>query len=287
GEVLGCFAMYYKEPRVPTGEEAKLTDVATHIAGLAIEHQRSEEQLRKTQTELAHVSRVTTMGELAASIAHEVNQPLGAIVGNADICRAWLSEAQPDLTQLGEALDDIASDGRRASDVISRIRGLVKKNLPEKTTFNINEVAREVQALIEHEAQRKGVSIRAELGAELPLVSGDRVQLQQVLINLLMNGIDAMAGVDHADRDLKLTTRHKQPDQILVAVEDRGVGIDPANLEQIFKAFHTTKSGGMGMGLAISRSIIHDHGGRLWAEPNRRGGVCFNFTLPISREEDL
>ncbi len=286
-EVIAVIEFFMREPQ---DEDERLVRVVIAVAAqldLAIEHKRSEEQLRKTQTELAHVSRVTTMGELAASIAHEVNQPLGAIVGNADICRTWLSEAQPDLDQLREALDDIASDGRRASDVISRIRGLVKKNLPEKTTFNINEVAREVQALIEHEAQRKGVSVRADLGAELPLVRGDRVQLQQVLINLLMNGIDAMAGVDHADSDLKLITRHKQPDQILVAVEDRGVGINPADLEKIFKAFHTTKSGGMGMGLAISRSIIQDHGGQLWAEPNRRGGAVFKFTLPISREEDV
>jgi C4-dicarboxylate-specific signal transduction histidine kinase len=286
-EVIAVIEFFMREPQE---EDERLVKVVIAVAAqldLAIERKRAEEQLRKTQTELAHVSRVTTMGELAASIAHEVNQPLGAIVGNADICRSWLSDAQPDLDQLREALDDIASDGRRASDVISRIRGLVKKNLPEKTTFNINEIAREVQALVDHEAQRKGVSVRADFAAELPPVRGDRVQLQQVLINLLMNGIDAMAGVDHTDRDLKLITSHKQPDQILVAVEDRGVGINPADLEQIFKAFHTTKSGGMGMGLAISRSIIQDHGGRLWAEPNRRGGAVFKFTLPISREEDL
>jgi PAS domain S-box-containing protein len=285
-EVIAVIEFFLREPQDEDERLIKLVAAVAAQLDLAIERKRAEEQLRKTQTELAHVSRVTTMGELAASIAHEVNQPLGAIVGNADICRTWLSEAQPDLDQLREALDDIASDGRRASDVISRIRGLVKKNLPEKTTFNINEVAREVQVLIDHEAQRKGVSVRAELADDLPLVHGDRVQLQQVLINLLMNGIDAMAGVDQADRDLKLTTSHKQPDQILVSVEDRGVGINPGDLEQIFKPFHTTKSGGMGMGLAISRSIIQDHSGRLWAEPNRRGGAVFKFTLPVYRGED-
>ena len=284
GKVLGSFAMYYRQPQTPSGSEAKLTEVATHIAGIAIEHQRAGEALRGTQAELAHVSRVTIMGELAASIAHEVNQPLGAIVGNADICLQWLAEGTPDLVTLREALEDISDDGRRASEVIARIRGLVKKNVAQKTTFDINELARETHALVDHEAQRKGVTLQTKLAEVLPPVEGDRVQLQQVLLNLLMNGMDAMATIERQGRLLTVSTTH-DGDRALVAVRDSGVGIEPQNAEQVFKAFHTTKSGGMGMGLAISRSIIEAHGGRLWLESNDGPGVTFMFTLPVTGTE--
>ncbi len=291
GKVLGSFAMYYREPKTPTGTEARLTEVATHIAGIAIEHQRAanelrsrEEQLRIAQAELAHVARVSTMGELAASIAHEVNQPLGAIVGNADICLRWLDGSQPDLVQLREALQDISGDGHRASQVISRIRSLVKKQVPDKSPLDFNDVAREVVELINHEAQRKQVTLRSELEASLPSVAADRVQLQQVLINLVMNGIEAMNQIDGGKRELTIATSLLDGG-VMAAVSDRGVGLDGANAEQLFKPFHTTKANGMGMGLAISRSIIESHGGRLWAEANEHGGATFKFTLPpIDRE---
>ena len=286
GKVIGSFAMYYRQPKTPSGTEARLTEVATHIAGIAIEHQRAEnelrareEQLRVTQAELAHVARVSTMGELAASIAHEVNQPLGAIVGNADICLRWLDQSEPDLAQLREALEDISSDGHRASQVIKRIRSLVKKHVPDKLPLNFNDVAREVVELINHEAQRKQVTVRSELEATLPSVAADRVQLQQVLINLVMNGIEAMNEAEPAKRELMLKTSRSEPG-VLACVSDRGVGIDNATAEQIFKPFHTTKANGMGMGLAISRSIIESHGGKLWAEANEHGGASFKFTLP-------
>ena len=292
GEVLGSFAMYYRQPQTPTGTEARLTEVATHIAGIAIEHQRAanelrarEEQLRITQAELAHVARVSTMGELAASIAHEVNQPLGAIVGNADICVRWLSEPEPNLAELREALEDISSDGHRASQVISRIRSMVKKHVPDKSPLDFNDVAREVVDLIGHEAQRKNVRVQSELQDVLPQVVADRIQLQQVLINLVMNAIEAMHEVDVANRELMLRTAQWKGN-VLAAVSDRGVGIDGSNAEQIFKPFHTTKSAGMGMGLAISRSIIESHGGRLWAEPNEGGGASFKFTLPAMQQEE-
>ncbi|HEU4770280.1 MAG TPA: ATP-binding protein [Pyrinomonadaceae bacterium] len=292
GKVLGSFAMYYRQPQTPTGTEARLTEVATHIAGIAIEHQRAEnelrareEQLRITQAELAHVARVSTMGELAASIAHEVNQPLGAIVGNADICVRWLNEPEPNLAELREAIEDISSDGHRASQVISRIRSMVKKHVPDKSPLDFNDVAREVVELIGHEAQRKNVRVRTELEDVLPQVAADRIQLQQVLINLVMNAIEAMHEVDVANRELMLRTAQWKG-SVLAAVSDRGVGIDGSNAEQIFKPFHTTKSAGMGMGLAISRSIIESHGGRLWAEPIEGGGARFCFTLPAMQQEE-
>jgi len=284
GKVLGSFAMYYRQPQRPSGSEARLTEVATHIAGIAIEHQRAEDELRRTQGQLAHVARVTTMGELTASIAHEVNQPLGAIVGNADICLDWLAGEHPDLWKIAEALEDISRDGHRASEVIRRIRGLAKKQLPQKITLDINEVAREAQELVNHEANMRGVTLLTEFAAELPAVSGDRVQLQQVLLNLLMNGMDAMSTTERQQRRLTIGTTRKGG-QALVAVCDCGVGIEQAQADQVFKAFHSTKSGGMGMGLAISRSIIEAHGGRLWLEANSGPGVTFKFTLPSSTTE--
>ena len=282
--VIAVIEFFLREPQ---DEDERLVKVITSVAeqlGMAIERKHAEDELRRTQGQLAHVSRVTTMGELAASIAHEVNQPLGAIVGNADICLDWLANEQPDLKKVAEALEDISRDGHRASEVIGRIRGLAKKQLPQKVTLDINEVAREAQALVSHEANQRGVVLQAEFGAELPVVSGDRVQLQQVLLNLLMNGMDAMATMERQRRTLTISTTH-DGGNALVAVSDCGAGIEPQEAEQVFKAFHSTKSGGMGMGLAISRSIIEAHGGRLWLEPNEGPGVTFKFTLPVSVSE--
>ena len=284
GKVLGSFAMYYREPQAPTGSEARLTEVATHIAGIAIEHERAQNELQHTRLELAHVARVTTMGELAASIAHEVNQPLGAIVGNADICLSWLQEKEVDLKQVAEALEDIAGDGHRASQIIARIRSLVKKHVPEKSSLNVSDVAREVIGLVGHEAQRNQVTIHSQLGELLPAVEADRVQLQQVLLNLCMNGIEAMHETDANQRQLTVQTAVSNG-SVLAVVSDRGMGIEPANAEQLFKPFHTTKANGMGMGLAISRSIIESFGGKLWAESNAGGGAIFSFSLPARSQE--
>jgi PAS domain S-box-containing protein len=284
GKVLGSFAMYYRQPQAPTGSEARLTEVATHIAGIAIEHERAQNELQHTRSELAHVARVTTMGELAASIAHEVNQPLGAIVGNADICLSWLQEKEVDLKQVAEALEDIAGDGQRASQIISRIRSLVKKHVPEKAPLNLSDIAREVIGLVGHEAQRKQVTIYSQLSDTLPPVEADRVQLQQVLLNLVMNGIEAMNDSEANQRQLTVRTTVSDGN-VLAVVSDRGIGIDPARAEQLFKPFHTTKANGLGMGLAISRSIIESFGGKLWAEANAGGGAIFSFSLPARSQE--
>jgi len=284
GEVMAVIEFFMSEPQA---EDERLVKVITAVAtqlDLVIERKRAEDQLRNTEAELAHVARITTMGELAASIAHEVNQPLGAIVGNADICRQWLDNSEPDLTLLREALDDISSDGRRASQIITRIRSLMKKHAPEKVPLDLSDVAREVLDLVGHEAQRKQVTLVPELGTALPPVAADRVQLQQVLLNLVMNGIEAMNGIVDRKPELKLKTDHFA-DGVMAMVSDCGVGIEPDQAEKIFKPFHTTKSSGMGMGLAISRSIIEGHGGKLWAEPNKQAGATFKFTLPaVARE---
>ena len=257
-------------------------DGRPYLVGMGIdisERKYAEEALRRSQAELAHVSRVTTMGELAASIAHEINQPLGAIVGNADICMHWLKAENPDLDELREALSDIISDGHRATAVISRVRSLARKSPPQKTELDLNEVVIEVLALIGHEAQTKGVAIRSEQNGDAPIVHGDRVQLQQVLINLLMNGMDAMSDVVEGERKLAVFTRRVDGGAV-VAVEDSGIGINSGEADKLFKAFHTTKANGMGMGLAISKSIIEAHGGRLWATANDGPGATFQFTLP-------
>jgi C4-dicarboxylate-specific signal transduction histidine kinase len=218
------------------------------------------------------------MGELAASIAHEVNQPLGAIVGNADICLQWLGDTDPDLAQLREAIEDIASDGRRASEVIARIRSLVKKGTAEKAPLDMSEVAREVLDLVRHEANRRQLALRSELEDGL-IVKGDRVQLQQVLLNLVMKGFEAMTDLKERRPELTVQLWRSKSGEIHTAVRDCGAGIKPEHAEQVFKAFHTTKAAGMGMGLAISRSIVEAHGGR-WASQLRARGM-FTFTLPL------
>jgi C4-dicarboxylate-specific signal transduction histidine kinase len=240
---------------------------------------RAEETLRKSQAELAHVTRVMTMGELAASIAHEINQPLAAIVNNGSACLRWLAADAPNLEEAREAARDIVRDGNRAGEVITRIRTLLRKTETEKTRLDINQTVQEVVLLTQNEAVRKGVALRMELAVNLPPVSGDRVQLQQVILNLVMNGVEATASVTDRPRELLICSRQHASDQVLVAVQDSGVGIDREYLEEIFNAFYTTKAQGMGMGLAIGRSIVEDHGGRLWAVPNDGPGMTFQFTL--------
>jgi signal transduction histidine kinase len=282
GKVLGSFAMYYRRPQTPTGAEARLTDVATHIAALAIEHQRTREALARTQAELAQCAQVTGMRELARSIGQELNQTLGAIVENADRGLESLKENKPEPEQLRAALTNISSDARQTIEIIARIRALAKDSAPQKVTLNLSQLVSDVLSLVAYEAQREHITLQTELADDLPSVLGDRVQLQQVLLNLVMNGMEAMHGIEQRNLELTVKIDHGEQGEVLVAVTDRGTGIKPHELDRVFKAFHTTKSASLGMGLAICRSIIEAHGGRLWAESNIGPGTTFKFTLPAS-----
>ncbi len=243
------------------------------------ERKRADEALREAQVELAHVTRVTTIGGLAAAIAHEINQPLAAVITNGSACLRWLAGTTPNLDEARQAVGRIIRDGNRASDVIAKIRALLRKTGTEKERLDMNDVIREVVALAQSEIRRNGVALRAQLEGDLPPVLGDRVQLQQVVLNLIMNGIEAMSAVGDRARELIISTQSGEIDQVHVTVQDSGIGLDPKNMERIFDAFYTTKAEGMGMGLAISRSIVENHDGRLWAVPNHGPGASFQFTL--------
>jgi PAS domain S-box-containing protein len=264
----------------PLRPDARNVEAALVISRDLTQHMLASEALTQAQAELAHVTRVTTLGELTASIAHEINQPLAAIVADANASLNWLATAPPNLDMVREALTAVVSDGHRAGNVIQRIRQLVTKSDPQRARVDVNDVIRDMLPLVRSEVRDHGVSLRLDLGPAIPPVVGDRIQLQQVLINLVMNGIEAMATVADRPRELVIRSRPHDNDQVLVAVQDAGVGIDPDSVSQLFTAFFTTKEGGMGMGLSISRSIIEAHGGRLWATPNPTRGATFQFALP-------
>jgi PAS domain S-box-containing protein len=248
------------------------------------ERKRAEDALSQAQMELAHVTRVTTLGELTASIAHEVNQPLTAIVTNGEVCLRWLGSAESRVEEIREALHEIVRDGNRASEVLARIRALVKRTAPVKARLHINDVIQEVLTLVQGELRRQAVAVVLALAADLPPVLADRIQLQQVLLNLVVNAIEAMRTDATPAAVLHIRTELCPPEAVLVAVQDAGVGLDPQALERLFETFYTTKPDGLGMGLPISRSIIAAHGGHLWATAQAGGGATFQFTLPIERE---
>jgi C4-dicarboxylate-specific signal transduction histidine kinase len=243
------------------------------------DRRRAEDDLREVQAELAHVARVTTMGEMAASIAHEVNQPLSGVVINGNACLRWMAGDPPNMGEARDAVQRIIRDGKRASDVIARIRTLSKKNSVEKEPLDLNETITEVVAFAQAEVRRTRVTLRTDLASNLPRVIGDRVQLQQVVLNLVLNGLEAMGTVADRPVELVIATKREDAQRVCVAVRDVGVGLDPESISRLFDAFYTTKHGGMGMGLSISRSIIENHGGRLWAVPNEGPGATFLFTV--------
>jgi PAS domain S-box-containing protein len=269
-----------------TGRPVNVGNVCSDIT----DRKRAEEKLRASeqrlldaQMELARVTRVTTLGELTASIAHEVNQPLAAIVANAEACLRWLGRGTPDLEAARRSVEWVIDDGNRASEVIRRIRALANKADIEKIPLDINDVIRDVIALVQRELISHDVSLRMQLASALPMILGDPVQLQQVIINLVMNGIEAMRSVTDRPRELLILSRRDET-QVLVSVTDCGVGISAENADRLFNPFFTTKSGGMGIGLSICRSIMEAHSGRLWAMANVPQGAMFQFTLPVNAD---
>jgi PAS domain S-box-containing protein len=246
------------------------------------ERKQAEEALHKAQAELAHVTRVTTLGEMTASIAHEINQPLAAVVNNASACLRWLAASNLEEARQSAAL--VIADGHRAGEIINRIRALINKAPPQKDWLDINETIIEVIALARSEAQKNRVSLQSQLSSDLPLILADRIQLQQVILNLMINAIEAMNGINDAPRELLVSSAKGDSQGVLVTVRDSGPGLDPKSLDHLFDAFYTTKPQGMGMGLAISRSIIEAYGGRLWATANEGRGATFQFTLPTGGE---
>jgi two-component system, LuxR family, sensor kinase FixL len=248
------------------------------------ERRRMQEALGDAQANLARVNRVVLLGEMTASIAHEVNQPIAAVVTGAGACLRWLAAQPPDLEEARRTLDRIVKDGNRASDVISRIRALVRKAPPRKDPLDINETILEVVALTRSEVQRNRVSLQTRLSSDLPLVLGDRIQLQQVILNLILNAIEAMSGLGEGPRELLIGSGRDEANGVRVTVRDSGPGLAWDKVDRLFEAFYTTKPDGIGMGLAISRSIIEVHAGRLWATPNAPKGAVLQFTLPIDGE---
>jgi signal transduction histidine kinase len=281
----GLGRRYLRTTVSPLRPHAQRVEAALVIRRDFTEQALASEALREAEMELAHVTRVTTLGEVTASFAHELNQPLAAIVNNANACLGLLPNRRRDLDEVRDALADIVSDAERASAIIDRVRGLAQRSSPEKVPLQLEDVVRDVVALTATESDARGVAIRTDVAADLPVVLGDRVQLQQVLLNLIVNGMDAMSAVPDRQRLLEIRgvpDRHDSRPAARISVQDCGIGLGAAETERLFDAFYTTKPHGMGMGLAISRTIIAAHGGRLWAEPNQGPGVTFSFSVPAA-----
>jgi C4-dicarboxylate-specific signal transduction histidine kinase len=262
------------------GYRGTATDITATIRA-----DHAEAALRRAQAELAHVTRVTTLGELTTSIAHEVNQPLAAVIANAEACLRWLDHETPNLAAVRRSAEWVIDDGNRASEVIRRVRALAKKTDIEKVSLDLNNVVKEVITLVQRELSSHSVLLRKELAPTLPMILGDRVQLQQVIINLVMNGIEAMEPVRDRPRELVIRSGQDETRRVFVSVTDCGVGISAENASRLFNAFFTTKSSGLGMGLSICRSIMEAHGGRLSVCRNEGPGATFQFVLPLHQED--
>ena len=284
-KVVATFAMYHREPRRPSSRDQELIEQITHLAGVAIERKQAEEErdrVSQLEADLAHMNRVSMMGDMTASIAHELNQPLAGVVSNGSACLRWLGRDSPNLEEARETARRIVRDGKRAGEIISRIRALASKTVTPKTRLDLNETIGEVLALVGDETKRRSIAIRTEFADGLDPVLGDRVQLQQVVLNIIMNGLDAMNGA--LSKRLFIATCNIDHGQVRVTVADTGTGIDPDKMEKVFDPFFSTKPHGMGMGLSISRSIIQSHGGRLWLTANDGPGVTTQFTIPQYQE---
>jgi C4-dicarboxylate-specific signal transduction histidine kinase len=279
-ELIGSFALGRLRVERFTEREIELVTDFTAEATIALEFVRRERQQGQLQTELAHANRVATMGQLSASIAHEVKQPIASTVINAQAALHFLERRPPHLEQAQRVLAELIQDGMRASDIVDRIHALFKKAPSGKERLDINAAIRGVIELTRNEATANSVSVQLDLAQGLPLIEGDRVQLQQVILNLILNAIEAMSHAEQGARELLVSTGKAEPNDLQVGVRDSGPGLTPAVLERVFDAFYTTKPGGLGMGLSICRSIIEAHGGRLWATDHTPRGALFQFTIP-------
>jgi PAS domain S-box-containing protein len=281
GKVLGVIELISRDVwHTDQDLLVSMTTIGSQI-GQFMERKRAENALQVAQSELAHVTRVMTMGELTTSIAHEVNQPLGAMVTSAGSCALWLAAHPPDIEKAQQALERIVNDGRRAGEVIKRIRTMMKRQAPRKSSLNVNDVILEVIAFAQHELRGNEVLLQTQLSEDLPFVQGDRVQLQQVLLNLIVNAIEAMSGIDDRRHELTIVSSPESLGTVRVEVRDSGTGLYPDHALHLFESFYTTKADGIGIGLSISRSIIEAHGGRLSAGPNSPYGAVFRFSLPV------
>ncbi len=284
GQVLGTFAIYFRKPGEADSHHRRLIDQFTQIASIAIERVRSEETLHSVRAELSHVARLATLGELTASIAHEVNQPLAGIVTNASTCLRLLDVEPLDLEGIRDTARRTLRDGNRAAEVIARLRALFAKRDAASELVNLNEAIQEVVALTRDEARKHRVVLTTEMAEPLPSVVGDRVQLQQVAMNLILNAVEAMSDVEDRARRAIVRTRTDGPGRVRIEVEDSGAGIDPGALERIFEPFYTSKHGGMGMGLSIARTIVESHGGQLSASSTAGRGATFVVRLAARGE---
>jgi signal transduction histidine kinase len=254
---------------------------------LAVKSESARVTAEQTQAHLSHVARVTTLGEIAASIAHEVNQPLTAIVTNANACTRWMYAQPLNLERAAASIESIVDDATRASEIINRVRALATRTELKKTWIEINVVVHDALALMQTRFRENRISVRTNLSNDLPMIFGDHIQLQQVVLNLLANAIDAINAVPNDGREIHIISSKSNPCGATITIEDSGVGIDPASVNHLFDAFHSTKSDGMGIGLSICRSIIEAHSGHIWAAPNKPRGATFCFTLPGDRERTL
>jgi C4-dicarboxylate-specific signal transduction histidine kinase len=284
GEVSGIIAMYRREPANPTTQERDLIDRISKIAGITIDRARADEALNQARLELTHVARTATLSAMTASITHEVSQPISGILTNASTCARMLATDPPNVVGAAETIRRTIRDANRASEVIKRLRAMFAKKAPVMELLDLNEAAQEVISVSSAELRRYRSVLETDFAEHLSPVSGDRVQLQQVILNLLLNAADAMSGIEDRPRTLRVRTEMHGGDHVKVLVQDAGVGLDPRAMEKLFEAFYTTKAQGLGIGLAISRSIIESHKGKLWAMPNEGPGATFGFSIPCATD---
>jgi PAS domain S-box-containing protein len=282
GGVSGIIAIHWRQPATPTVQQQDLIDRFAKIAGIAIDRARGDEALNQARLELTHVARMATLSAMTASITHEVSQPISGILTNANTGARMLAADPPNIAGAAETVRRTIRDANRASEVIKRLRAMFAKKAPTMEMVDLNEAAREVIAMSSAELRRSSSALQTEFAEPLPAISGDRVQLQQVILNLLLNAADAMSDIEDRPRKLLVQTAVQGSDRVELMVRDSGVGIDPRGIEKLFEAFHTTKAHGLGIGLAISRSIIESHKGRLWATPNDGPGATFGFSIPCA-----